>query len=63
MVIADLSETRIAAAVEASSGRLKAAIGDVAKLREAERIVGDTVSQIGGIDILVNNAGIETYAR
>jgi 3-oxoacyl-[acyl-carrier protein] reductase len=32
--------------------------GDVSNPADAERIVGETVEQLGGIDILVNNAGI-----
>jgi 3-oxoacyl-[acyl-carrier protein] reductase len=32
--------------------------GDVSHPADAERIVGETVEQLGGIDILVNNAGI-----
>jgi 3-oxoacyl-[acyl-carrier protein] reductase len=32
--------------------------GDVSSPPDAERIVGETVEQLGGIDILVNNAGI-----
>ncbi len=32
--------------------------GDVSNPADAERIVAETVAQLGGIDILVNNAGI-----
>jgi 3-oxoacyl-[acyl-carrier protein] reductase len=32
--------------------------GDVSNPADAERIVGETVEELGGIDILVNNAGI-----
>lgn len=41
-------------------GRRAIAVGaDVGKVADAQRLIADTVAQLGRVDILVNNAGIE----
>lgn len=60
VVIADLNDKEATAAVEQSGGKLGKTIGDVSKLADAERMVNEAVTQLGGLDILINNAGIET---
>jgi NAD(P)-dependent dehydrogenase (short-subunit alcohol dehydrogenase family) len=53
---AELEET--VRLVEKAGGRAAAVAGDVAKPEDAERMVRETVSALGGLDVLVNNAGI-----
>jgi NAD(P)-dependent dehydrogenase (short-subunit alcohol dehydrogenase family) len=60
VVIADLNDKEATAAVAQSGGKLGKTIGDVSKLADAERMVNEAVTQLGGLDILINNAGIET---
>ena len=60
VVIADLSATEASLAVQASDGKLGKTIGDVSRLADAERMVNEAASQMGGLEILINNAGIET---
>ncbi len=52
----DMTETR--QAVEQLGRRCVAITADVGDKQAAERIVGETVRELGGVDILVNNAGI-----
>lgn len=61
VVIADVNEQEARRVVGQSDGKIGMTIGDVSKLADAERMVGETVRQLGGLDILINNAGIETY--
>ena len=60
VVIADLNDQQASAVVEDSGGKFGKTIGDVSKLADAERMVNEAASQMGGLDILINNAGIET---
>ncbi len=60
VVIADLNPSQADEAVKKTGGKLGRTIGDVSKLADAERMVQETVAQLGGLEILVNNAGIET---
>jgi NAD(P)-dependent dehydrogenase (short-subunit alcohol dehydrogenase family) len=53
-----LEETR--AKVEASGRRCIAVPADVAKPEDCQRVVDETVEQLGRVDILINNAGIGT---
>ena len=53
-----LAETR--QQVEATGRRCVAVAADVAKPEDCERVVAETVEQLGGVDILINNAGIGT---
>ena len=48
------------AAVEAAGARGVIVQADVSKVAEVQRLVSETVEQLGGVDVLVNNAGIET---
>src|SRR5881409_2271436 len=53
-----LEETR--AMVESLGRRAIAVATDVAKPEDCQRLVDETVSQLGRVDVLVNNAGIGT---
>src|SRR4051794_41608645 len=53
-----LEETR--AKVEATGRRCIAVQADVAKPEDCQRVVDETVEQLGRVDVLVNNAGIGT---
>src|SRR3954469_7979529 len=53
-----LEETR--KKVEASGRRCIAVQADVAKPEDCQRVVDETVEQLGRVDVLVNNAGIGT---
>lgn len=53
---AELEET--VRRVEAGGGGGALVQGDVARPADAERMVRETVSALGGLDVLVNNAGI-----
>src|SRR3954463_12770406 len=55
---AKLGETR--AQVEATGRRCLAVAADVAKPEDGERVVQETVEQLGGVDVLINNAGVGT---
>jgi NAD(P)-dependent dehydrogenase (short-subunit alcohol dehydrogenase family) len=44
--------------VEQAGGRAAWVTGDVARPEDAERMVKETASALGGLDVLVNNAGI-----
>jgi 3-oxoacyl-[acyl-carrier protein] reductase len=48
----------VVAGIEAAGGRAVAIQGDVSEYADAERVVAQTVEQLGGLSILVNNAGI-----
>ncbi|SJZ81985.1 3-oxoacyl-[acyl-carrier protein] reductase [Enhydrobacter aerosaccus] len=50
--------TAVVAKVEAAGRRALAVRADVAKLPDIERMVADTVRDLGAPDILVNNAGV-----
>ncbi|MGA7834658.1 MAG: SDR family oxidoreductase [Acidimicrobiales bacterium] len=45
--------------IESAGGRCVPVLGDVSVTEDAERIVDETVSVLGGLDIVVNNAGID----
>src|SRR3954468_12503282 len=53
-----LEDTR--AQVEATGRRCIAVAADVAKPEDCERVVEQTVGELGGVDILINNAGVGT---
>src|SRR6185437_3403015 len=44
--------------VEAAGRRAIAVSTDVSEPQDAQRLVDETVAQLGGVDILVNNAGV-----
>jgi 3-oxoacyl-[acyl-carrier protein] reductase len=48
--------------IEANGGRAVALEGDVSEYADAERLVAQTVEQLGGLHVLVNNAGISRDA-
>src|SRR3954454_18032495 len=50
------------AKVEAAGRRCVAVPADVAKPEDCQRVVDETVSQLGRVDVLINNAGIGTAA-
>src|SRR5213076_1302994 len=53
-----LEETK--AKVEATGRRCVAVPADVAKPEDCQRVVDETVEQLGKVDVLINNAGIGT---
>src|SRR5574341_692744 len=53
---AELAET--VRRVQAAGGRAALVQGDVSSPADAERMVRESVRELGGIDVLVNNAGI-----
>ena len=53
-----LEETK--AKVEATGRRCVAVPADVAKPEDCQRVVDETVGQLGRVDVLINNAGIGT---
>ena len=44
------------------AGKVLGIPGDVGKLEDVRRLVGQTVETLGGLDILVNNAGFGVFA-
>jgi dihydroanticapsin dehydrogenase len=60
VVIADLDVRTADAALKQLGANAARVTGDVSKPADAERMVKETVAQLGGLDILINNAGIET---
>ncbi len=48
--------------IEGAGGRAAAIGGDVSEYEQAQQLVEDTVSQLGGLHVLVNNAGISRDA-
>jgi 3-oxoacyl-[acyl-carrier protein] reductase len=48
----------VVAGIEQSGGRAAAIGGDVSDYGDAEKLVAQTVEQLGGLHILVNNAGV-----
>jgi glucose 1-dehydrogenase len=53
---------RVAANLRSGGGRVVAIQADVSKLADGQRLISETVSQLGALDILVNNAGVEKRA-
>jgi NAD(P)-dependent dehydrogenase (short-subunit alcohol dehydrogenase family) len=53
-----LEETR--QKVEATGRRCIAVPADVAKPEDCQRVVDETVAQLGSVDVLINNAGVGT---
>jgi 2-deoxy-D-gluconate 3-dehydrogenase len=59
VVLADRREDRLAAAVARLGGRVvAAAVGDVSREEDAERLAATAVDRFGALDVLVNNAGV-----
>lgn len=48
----------VVAGIEQSGGRAAAIGGDVSDYGDAEKLVAQTVEQLGGLHILINNAGV-----
>ena len=48
--------------IEGAGGKAVAIAGDVAEFADAQKMVEETVSQLGGLHVLVNNAGISKDA-
>jgi NAD(P)-dependent dehydrogenase (short-subunit alcohol dehydrogenase family) len=46
------------AEIQRRGGQAIALSGDLSRVRECERVVGEAVQTLGGLDILVNNAGV-----
>ena len=58
----DLAVARGAAnAIEKSGGRAIALGGDITDVKLPDRLVRDTVKQLGGLHILVNNASVQSH--
>lgn len=55
--VTDILESAIADAVS-SVPALTATQGDAAVARDADRVLDDVVSQLGGLDVLINNVGV-----
>jgi 3-oxoacyl-[acyl-carrier protein] reductase len=53
----------VAAKVEAAGSRAVVLAGDVTRLADCQRIVAETVAELGGIDILINNVGVFAYKK
>jgi meso-butanediol dehydrogenase / (S,S)-butanediol dehydrogenase / diacetyl reductase len=48
----------VADAIRAVGGKAQFAVADLRTPGACDRLVGDTIAQLGGLDVLVNNAGI-----
>ena len=48
----------VLAAIEAAGGRAAFVAGDVRESAFCDRVVAETVDQLGGLDVLVNSAGV-----
>lgn len=59
LVLADLEEAALAAAVAELGGRASYVVTDVAQADQVERLVQTAVERHGGLDVLIANAGIE----
>ena len=63
--VADVDEAAARDLVDRLRGagqRAIAVIGDVSSIADAERMIQETVNELGGLDVLVNNAGIQPTA-
>ncbi|MCW3147402.1 glucose 1-dehydrogenase [Stutzerimonas stutzeri] len=58
----DADARESAARVRALGRRACIVAADVASVEDCQRLVRESVAQLGGLDILVNNAGIQTQA-
>jgi len=54
----DAAASALVKALTESGGKAKAFKGDIAKVREIERITAQVIDEFGRIDIVVNNAGV-----
>ena len=61
--IDDSAAERVARRVAANGGRAIALVGDIADHAVIERVMGQTVNELGRLDVLVNNAGIYPFAN
>lgn len=61
VVVADINEANaqtVADEIRAAGGGTAAALVDVRRQDQVDRMVGTAIEQFGGLDILVNNAGV-----
>ena len=66
VVINDLNENGLnetAKMVKEAGGQVVECVGDITNPDFVKAMVGDAVSQVGGIGILVNNAGIGEHCE
>lgn len=52
----------VVAEIEHNGGKAAAVPGDVAEFEDAQSMIGQTISDLGGLHVLVNNAGISRDA-
>jgi NAD(P)-dependent dehydrogenase (short-subunit alcohol dehydrogenase family) len=55
------SADEVVEAITAAGGKAVAVGGDVAEFDQAEKVVAETIEQLGGLDILVNNAAYQQH--
>ncbi|MEZ5666805.1 MAG: SDR family oxidoreductase [Alphaproteobacteria bacterium] len=61
VVVADMVEERVEAAVATLTGNGRKAVGkrlDVTKSADVDRVAAEVAAELGGVDVLVNNAGV-----
>ncbi|HEY4546501.1 MAG TPA: SDR family oxidoreductase [Pedomonas sp.] len=67
VIVADINEAgaaEVAAAISAQHGvKAKAIKFDASKVEDCDRLVAESVAELGRIDVLVNNAGIMEWCR
>lgn len=66
VVIADIDKVEgeaVQQAIESAGGRAIVVPGDIADEQYVKSLVGEAVSQYGGVDVLHNNAGVVRYGN
>jgi len=61
VVLSDISETSLAASVDAAgtpSGAIETMLADVSDIEQVEAVVGRAVERFGRLDVLISNAGV-----